>query len=117
MNARAFDPNDRPPVRFVDDEELAYVAARSREAHDMWHVLFECPTTVQGELALKALEFVQSGAPAPALAALVASARLEENERRFFFNRLVPGRGAPARARRTWCAFRTKTSSSRSSAS
>ena len=99
MNARAFDPNDRPPVRFVDDEELAYVAARSREAHDMWHVLFECPTTVQGELALKALEFVQSGAPAPALAALVASARLEENERRFFFNRLVPwARRAGARA-------------------
>jgi ubiquinone biosynthesis protein COQ4 len=99
MNARAFDPNDRPPVRFVDDEELAYVAARSREAHDMWHVLFECPTTVQGELALKALEFAQSGAPAPALAALVASARLEENERRFFFNRLVPwARRAGARA-------------------
>ena len=65
----------------------------------MWHVLFECPTTVQGELALKALEFAQSGAPAPALAALVASARLEENERRFFFNRLVPwARRAGARA-------------------
>ena len=99
MNARAFDPNDRPPVRFVDDEELAYVAARSREAHDMWHVLFECPTTVQGELALKALEFVQSGAPAPALAALVASARLARDDRRFLFDRLVPwARRAGARA-------------------
>ena len=81
----------------MDDEELARRA--TREAHDMWHVLFECPTTVQGELALKALEFVQSGAPALALAALVASARLEENERRFFFNRLVPwARRAGARA-------------------
>jgi len=47
-------------VRFVDDDELAYVAARAREVHDMWHVLFGCPTTILGELALKALEFVQA---------------------------------------------------------
>lgn len=46
-------------VRFVDDPELAYVAVRSREVHDFWHVLFDCPTTVTGELALKMLEFVQ----------------------------------------------------------
>ena len=99
MNARKFDPRDRPPVRFVDDEELAYVATRWREVHDMWHVLFECPTTVQGELALKALEFAQSGAPAPALAALVASARLARDDRRFLFDRLVPwARRAGARA-------------------
>lgn len=51
----------RPPVRFIEDEELAYVAARSREVHDFWHVLFGCPTTVLGELSLKAVEFVQVG--------------------------------------------------------
>ena len=28
MGVRHFVPRDRPPVRFVDDEELAYVAAR-----------------------------------------------------------------------------------------
>lgn len=33
--------------------------ARSREVHDFWHVLFDCHTNVFGELALKALEFVQ----------------------------------------------------------
>ena len=54
-----FSADERPPVRFVDDGELAYVAARAREVHDLWHVLFGCPTTVLGELALKALEFVQ----------------------------------------------------------
>jgi ubiquinone biosynthesis protein Coq4 len=27
--------------------------------HDFWHVLFDCHTNVFGELALKALEFVQ----------------------------------------------------------
>lgn len=46
-------------MRFVDDVQLAYVAQRAREVHDLWHVLFGCHTTVLGELALKALEFVQ----------------------------------------------------------
>lgn len=45
--------------RFVDDPELAYVITRMREVHDFWHVLFDCHTNVFGELALKALEFVQ----------------------------------------------------------
>ena len=59
MAQRGFHADDRPPVRFVDNEELAYVAMRSRETHDLWHVLFNCKTTVLGELALKAVEFVQ----------------------------------------------------------
>jgi ubiquinone biosynthesis protein Coq4 len=29
------------------------------QVHDFWHVLFGCHTNVFGELALKALEFVQ----------------------------------------------------------
>lgn len=61
MRRRSFLASDRPPVRFIDDEELAYVAQRSREVHDLWHVLFNCKTTVLGELALKAVEFVQVG--------------------------------------------------------
>ncbi len=56
---RNFSAGDRPPVRFIDDIELAYVAARAREVHDFWHVLFGCHTNVFGELALKAVELVQ----------------------------------------------------------
>ena len=59
MAQRGFHADDRPPVRFVNSKELAYVAMRSRETHDLWHVLFNCQTTVLGELALKAVEFVQ----------------------------------------------------------
>ena len=59
MGDRKFLAGDRPPVRFVDDVELAYVAARAREVHDFWHVLFGCHTNVFGELALKAVELVQ----------------------------------------------------------
>ena len=43
----------------MDDVDLAYVALRNRQVHDLWHVVFGCPTTVAGELGLKALEFVQ----------------------------------------------------------
>lgn len=59
MGDRNFLAGDRPPVRFIDDAELAYVAARAREVHDFWHVLFGCHTNVFGELALKAVELVQ----------------------------------------------------------
>ena len=90
MGTRRFDPADRPPVRFVPDEELAYVATRGREVHDIWHVLFDCPTTVQGELALKAVEFVQTGMPMTALSAAFAPLRLPPRERRFLIETLYP---------------------------
>ena len=90
MGTRRFQPNERPPVRFVPDEELAYVATRAREVHDLWHVLFDCPTTVQGELALKALEFAQTGMPMPALSALFAPARLPPEQRKRLRRTLYP---------------------------
>jgi ubiquinone biosynthesis protein COQ4 len=66
------------------------VATRSREVHDVWHVLFDCPTTVQGELALKALEFVQTGMPMTALSAVFAPLRLPAHERRRLREVLYP---------------------------
>lgn len=71
-----FDPNDRSDVRFVDDEELAYVMTRYRETHDFWHVLFGLPPTVLGEVALKCVEAVQTGLPMCAAGALVGGARV-----------------------------------------
>lgn len=53
MGKRGFSANERPPVRFVDHPELAYVATRYREVHDLWHVLFGMGTTVLGETAIK----------------------------------------------------------------
>ena len=49
MGSRNFSPDDRPPVRFMDTDELAYVATRAREVHDFWHVLFGLPTNLIGE--------------------------------------------------------------------
>ena len=75
MGDRNFTAGDRPPVRFIDDIQLAYVAARAREVHDFWHVLFGCHTNVFGELALKAVELVQVPDSQPQLCCLYCLAQ------------------------------------------
>jgi ubiquinone biosynthesis protein COQ4 len=90
MDARSFTPSERPPVRFVDDADSAYAATRAREAHDFWHVLFACPTSVAGELALKAVEFVQTGLPAAGAAVLGAAWRLDRDQRAWLASAGVP---------------------------
>lgn len=82
MAKRGFQPDERPPVRFIDDAELAYIATRAREIHDFWHVLFDCETNVFGEVALKAVEFVQTGLPMTGMAVLAGEWRLKAEDRK-----------------------------------
>jgi ubiquinone biosynthesis protein COQ4 len=63
MASMNFSPDDRPPVRFMHTDELAYVAMRAREVHDFWHTLFGLPTNLIGESALKVIEFEQMHLP------------------------------------------------------
>ena len=63
----------------------------------MWHVLFECPTTVQGELALKAWS-LRNGRAGAGTRRARRLARLSREDRRFLFDRPCPGRRAGARA-------------------
>ncbi|KIY93277.1 putative Ubiquinone biosynthesis protein COQ4 like protein [Monoraphidium neglectum] len=90
MGGRGFRADDRPPVRFIDDEELAYVVGRAREVHDFWHVLTGCHTNVFGEIALKALEFVQTGLPMAGLAVAGAQFRLGQEDRRLLWQVYLP---------------------------
>ncbi|KAI8475649.1 MAG: ubiquinone biosynthesis protein [Monoraphidium minutum] len=90
MGDRSFHADDRPPVRFVDDEELAYVVARAREVHDFWHVLTGCHTNVFGEIALKALEFVQTGLPMAGMAVAGAQLRLSPEDRQLLWQVYLP---------------------------
>ncbi|KAG6557578.1 hypothetical protein Mapa_000854 [Marchantia paleacea] len=90
MGDRNFSPDDRPPVRFIDTEELAYVATRAREVHDFWHVLFDLPTSVMGELALKMVEFYQTGLPMCFLSVAGASWRLNLKQRNYLFTHYAP---------------------------
>uniref|UniRef100_A0A0E0DN16 Coenzyme Q biosynthesis protein 4 homolog n=1 Tax=Oryza meridionalis TaxID=40149 RepID=A0A0E0DN16_9ORYZ len=90
MGSRNFSPDDRPPVRFMDTDELAYVATRAREVHDFWHVLFGLPTDLIGETALKVIEFEQIFLPMCMLSVVGGSARFNEKQRTLFFQHYFP---------------------------
>ena len=90
MGHHDFDPDERQPVRFVEDEELAYVMLRYRQVHDFWHVLCGLPPTVVGEIALKWVEMVQTRLPMCALSATVGPLGLGTEENRTLRNVYIP---------------------------
>ncbi|CAM9711195.1 unnamed protein product, partial [Hapterophycus canaliculatus] len=59
---------------------LFFCLGRYREVHDLWHVLSGLPPTVEGELALKWFELVQTGLPVCALGAVVGPLALPPRE-------------------------------------
>mmetsp|Transcript_30867 Transcript_30867/g.87332 ORF Transcript_30867/g.87332 Transcript_30867/m.87332 type:complete len:289 (-) Transcript_30867:217-1083(-) len=90
MEKRRFEADNRPPVRFVDDVELAYVVTRAREVHDFWHVLFDCHTNVFGELVLKAVEATQTGLPMAVLSVAGGQLRLPAERRTVLLRTYLP---------------------------
>ncbi|KAK6931351.1 Ubiquinone biosynthesis protein Coq4 [Dillenia turbinata] len=90
MGSRNFSPDDRPPVRFMDTEELAYVAMRAREVHDFWHTLFDLPTNLIGESALKVIEFEHMLLPMCLMSVAGGTARFSEKQRSLFYQHYFP---------------------------
>lgn len=90
MGSRNFSPDDRPPVRFMDTDELAYVAMRAREVHDFWHTLFDLPTNLIGESALKVIEFEQMYLPMCMMSVIGGTARFSEKQRKLFYQHYFP---------------------------
>lgn len=82
-------PDTRSAVRYIDDEECAYVMQRYRECHDFYHALTGLPVMVEGEVALKAFEFANTLLPMTGLS-IFAVMRLKEGERRRFFRVFLP---------------------------
>ncbi|KAH3678962.1 hypothetical protein WICMUC_001330 [Wickerhamomyces mucosus] len=62
------DGDERAPVKFIEDEELAYVFLRYRQIHDIAHILMSSNITLAGELPVKAFEFGNTGLPMTGLA-------------------------------------------------
>ncbi|KAI9331660.1 ubiquinone biosynthesis protein Coq4 [Zopfochytrium polystomum] len=83
-------PDSRTEVKYIEDEELAYVMLRYRQVHDFFHTLTGLGTTVEEELALKWLEATQTGLPVAILSAVVGPLRLNGEERERLFGQLVP---------------------------
>jgi ubiquinone biosynthesis protein COQ4 len=63
MGEHGFSADERSPVRYISDPELAYVLVRYRQVHDFWHVLCGLPPTILGEVALKWFEFHVTNLP------------------------------------------------------
>ncbi|RIB08368.1 ubiquinone biosynthesis protein COQ4 mitochondrial [Gigaspora rosea] len=83
-------PDTREKVKYIEDEELAYVMQRYRECHDFFHTLTKLPVSVEGELALKWFEFAQTKLPMTLISSVVGPLRLSSKERTRLFEKYVP---------------------------
>ena len=91
MKKQRLSPKSRADVRYVDDEELAYVMKRYREVHDVWHVLYGVTeVTVLAEVALKWVEVTQTALPMNAIASVVGPLRLTSEERVVLWENVLP---------------------------
>lgn len=82
-------PDTRDQVRYIDNEEEAYVMQRYRECHDFYHAVTGLPIFVEGEIGLKAFEFANTGLPMTGLS-LGAIVRLKPEERKRMFETYLP---------------------------
>ncbi|OTB17026.1 hypothetical protein K445DRAFT_74282 [Daldinia sp. EC12] len=89
LDREGVSPDTRSSVRFIDDEECAYVMQRYRESHDFYHALTGLPIVREGEVALKAFEFANTLLPMTGLSVL-AVATLRPAERKRFFTVYAP---------------------------
>lgn len=89
LDREGVSPDTRDTVKYIDDEECAYVMQRYRESHDFFHALTGLPVMVEGEVALKAFEFANTLLPMAALSTFAVT-RLKPAERARFFSIYLP---------------------------
>ncbi|OJJ43429.1 hypothetical protein ASPZODRAFT_103409 [Penicilliopsis zonata CBS 506.65] len=89
LDREGVSPDTRSQVQYIDNEECAYVMQRYRECHDFYHAVTGLPIFVEGELALKAFEFLNTLIPMTGLS-LFAMVRLKPAERERFFSLHLP---------------------------
>ena len=89
LDREGVSPDTRDSVKYIDDEECAYVMQRYRESHDFYHALTGLPVFVEGEVALKAFEFANTLLPMTGLS-LFAITRMKPAERTRFWNAYLP---------------------------
>ena len=91
LQSHKVSPDTRSPIKYIPDPELAYVMLRYRQVHDFWHVLFGLDSvSVESELALKGIEWTQTGLPMTLLSALLGPVRLNSEERERLLTEWMP---------------------------
>ncbi|RLV94387.1 Ubiquinone biosynthesis protein COQ4 mitochondrial [Spathaspora sp. JA1] len=83
-------PDTRVPVRYIDNEELAYIYQRYRECHDFYHAVTGLPITIEGEIAVKLFEFMNIGMPMSGLGSLFAPLRLKKSQKKRLYEIYYP---------------------------
>ncbi|KAH8587571.1 ubiquinone biosynthesis protein coq4, mitochondrial [Bisporella sp. PMI_857] len=89
LDREGVSPDTRDTVRYIDDEECAYVMQRYRECHDFYHALTGLPILREGEVALKAFEFANTLLPMTGLS-MFAFTTLKPAERQRFLKIYLP---------------------------
>ena len=89
LDREGVSPDTRSSVKYIDDEECAYVMQRYRECHDFYHALTGLPVFIEGEVALKAFEFANTLLPMTGLS-LFAITTMKRSERTRFWNTYLP---------------------------
>jgi len=89
LDREGVSPDTRPAVRYIDDEECAYVMQRYRECHDFYHAITGLPIVREGEIALKAFEFSNTLLPMTGLS-VFSVFTLKAKERQRFWNTFLP---------------------------
>ncbi len=89
LDREGVSPDTRDSVKYIDDEECAYVMQRYRESHDFYHALTGLPVFVEGEVALKAFEFANTALPMTGLS-VFAVTRMKPAERSRFWQTYLP---------------------------
>lgn len=89
LDREGVSPDTRSQVRYIDDEECAYVMQRYRECHDFYHALTGLPIVKEGEVALKAFEFANTLIPMTGLS-MLAVTTLKPKERSRFWSTYMP---------------------------
>ncbi|KAK8155029.1 ubiquinone biosynthesis protein coq4, mitochondrial [Phyllosticta citrichinensis] len=84
LDREGVSPDTRAGVRYIDDEECAYVMQRYRECHDFYHAVCGLPVYREGEVALKAFEFANTLLPMTGLS-VGAAVTLKRKERERFW--------------------------------
>ena len=83
-------PDTRAPVKYINDEELAYVFQRYRECHDFHHAIAGLPITIEGEISVKAFEFANLGLPFAGFGTLFAPLRLNDTQKKRIYQIYYP---------------------------
>ena len=89
LDREGVSPDTRSQVKYIDNEECAYVMQRYRECHDFYHAMTGLPIIREGEVALKAFEFANTLLPMTGLS-MIAVATLKKAERARFWHTYLP---------------------------